>query len=111
MSIAYPQKVSSEQPFPVAGRFWQSISLRWCLKSFPLRGHCAVLRGAHMHVATCIAPGKGLIPNGDRYMHIGSLSGRALGALIEPISVMNRPFFYTMQAAARPTPRLGLTFQ
>jgi hypothetical protein len=25
-SYAYPQKVSSEQPFPVAGRFWQSIS-------------------------------------------------------------------------------------
>ena len=26
MSTAYPQKVSSEQPFPVAGRFWQPIS-------------------------------------------------------------------------------------
>jgi hypothetical protein len=56
--VAYLQKVSSEQPFPVAGRFWQSISLPG--------GHCAVLRGACMHVATCIAPGEGLIPNGDR---------------------------------------------
>jgi hypothetical protein len=26
MSIAYPQKVSSEQPFLVVGLFWQSIS-------------------------------------------------------------------------------------
>jgi hypothetical protein len=26
VSIAYPQKVSSEQPFLVVGRFWQPIS-------------------------------------------------------------------------------------
>ena len=56
MSIAYPQKASSEQPFPVAGRFWQSIPAGVC-KVFHSGGHRAVLRGAYMHVATCIAPG------------------------------------------------------
>ena len=55
MSIAYPQKVSSEQPFPVAGRFWQSISAGvW--KVSHSGGHRAVLRGAYMYVAICIAP-------------------------------------------------------
>jgi hypothetical protein len=37
MSVAYLQNVSSEQPFPVAGRFLAADFLR-CLNSFPLRG-------------------------------------------------------------------------
>jgi hypothetical protein len=34
-----------------------AVDFRWCLKSFPLQWHRAVLRGAYVDVAACIAPG------------------------------------------------------
>ena len=56
-----------------------AVDFRWCLKSFPLRG---APRGFEESLYACsdlYCPGRGLSPNGDRYMHIGSLRGRALG--------------------------------
>ncbi len=70
-----------------------AVDFRWCLKSFPLRG---APRGFEESLYACsdlYCPGRGLSPNGDRYIHIGSLRGRALGVLVVPISVMKRSSF------------------
>ena len=44
-------------------------------------------------------PARGLSPNGDRYIHVGSLRGRALGvwvvAILSHIPEMKRSFSYT----------------
>jgi hypothetical protein len=73
-----PQKVSSEQPFPGGGRFWQArfpVS-----EKFPAPGGGGAPRGFEGSLHACsdlYCPGRGLSPNGDRYIHIGSLSQRA----------------------------------
>jgi hypothetical protein len=54
MSIAYPQKVSSEQPFPVRVDFGSRFPL--VSEKFPTPGGTPVLRRAYMDVAICIAP-------------------------------------------------------
>jgi hypothetical protein len=72
MSTAYPQKVSPE-PFPevdFGSRFPLLVS-----EKFPTPG---APRGFERGLYACsdlYCPGRGLSPNGDRCMHIGSLRG------------------------------------
>jgi hypothetical protein len=95
MSIAYPQKVSSEQPFPVVeqpfpvvGRFL-AVDFRWCLKSFPLRGAPRGFEGSLYGCSDLYCPGRGLSPNGDRYIHIGSSQGAALDVCDDKIFLLH----------------------